>query len=112
MGTGGSAVCSFLFETSATGDLTPWFSFFLHGVAELAAAAERKAEELVDLMEALRNELPEARVPVTTIHLAEHLLEHPYLDTNLAREMLDVSRPTAQKAIDNRPRPAMRCNLL
>lgn len=88
-----------LFAVSATGDLTPWFDFFLEGVREQATAAEERAVELVDVQQRLRNRLLEERAPNSCLRLADHLLANPVVTARRAIDDLGVSPPTAHAAI-------------
>ncbi|MEX1163423.1 MAG: Fic family protein [Nitriliruptor sp.] len=89
-----------LFETSATGDPTPWINFFLDGVAHQSRDAEERTVRLVDLQRDIREELLTARVTNTTVRLAESLLDRPYVTAKRLTGQLNVTLPTAQKAID------------
>lgn len=89
-----------LFETSATGDLTPWMNFFLDGVAHQSKDAEERTVLLVDLQRDIREELLENRVTNTTLRLAESLLDRPYVTARRVTRQFQVTPPTAQKAID------------
>ena len=89
-----------LFETSATGDFTPWFNFFLDGVRNQAIAAEERAVRLVDLQKELRDRLLDARASNTCLRLADHLLSNPIVTGKRAQQVLVVSRPTAHATID------------
>lgn len=89
-----------LLETSATGDLAPWVDFFLDGVAHQSRDAEERAVRLVDLQRNIREELLEAKATNTTLRLAESLLDRPFVTAKRMTKQLDVSFPTAQKAID------------
>lgn len=90
-----------LFETSATGDPIPWINFFLDGVAHQSRDAEERTVTLVDLQHAIREELLAAKVTNTTLRLAESLLDRPYVTTKRVTRQLEVTPPTAQKAIDS-----------
>jgi Fic family protein len=90
-----------LFETSATGDPTPWINFFLDGVADQSRDAEERTVTLVDLQRDIREELLAAKVTNTTLRLAESLLDRPYVTAKRVTRQFDVTTPTAQKAIDS-----------
>lgn len=89
-----------LFETSATGDLTPWINFFLDGVAHQSKDAEERTVRLVDLQRDVRQELLADRATNTTLRLAESLLDRPYITAKRVTRQFQVTPPTAQKAID------------
>ena len=89
-----------LMATSRTGDLVPWITFFLRGVAEQATDAEERTVRLVELQAAVRRELLAARAPISAVRTTELLFSTPYISaTSLATE-LAVTFPTAQSAID------------
>lgn len=90
-----------LFETSATGDPTPWINFFLDGVAHQSRDAEERTVTLIDLQRDIREELLAAKVTNTALRLAESLLDRPYVTTKRVTRQFEVTPPTAQKAIDS-----------
>ena len=89
-----------LFETSATGDPMPWINFFLDGVAEQSRDAEERTVTLVDLQRDIREELLAAKATNTTLRLAGSLLDRPYVTAKRVTRELEVTAPTAHKAID------------
>jgi Fic family protein len=88
-------------QTRHTGDLFPWVDFFLDGVITNARDAEDRTVRLVDLQHGIRHQLLEARATATALRLAERLLDRPYVTAPLVARLLDVTFPTAQKAIDD-----------
>lgn len=89
-----------LFETSATGDPLPWINFFLDGVTHQSRDAEERTVLLVDLQREIREELLETKSTNTALRLAESLLDRPYVTAKRVTKQLDVTAPTAHKAID------------
>ncbi len=89
-----------LLITSQQGDLGPWLRFFLHGVRRQARDAEERTVRLVELQHALRIELLEEGRPNSTVRLAEHLFAVPVITASRTAELLGVTRPTAQAAIE------------
>ncbi len=87
--------------TRQSGDLFPWIDFFLDGVTTNAQDAENRTVRLVDLQQATREQLLEGRLTATALRLAERLLDRPYVTAPLVARLLDVTFPTAQKAIDD-----------
>ncbi len=79
------------------GDWTAWLLFFLAGVAETGRAAVRQAQELMDLREDLRARL--ANEPKALV-LLNALFVNPYTTTAKAAGDLQVTRPTARRALD------------
>jgi Fic family protein len=89
-----------LLFTSQRGDLMPWLGFFLRGVRQQARDAEERTVRLVELQHALRNELLDEGRPNSVIRLAEQLFSTPIVTAARVETLLDVTRPTAQAAID------------
>ncbi len=88
-----------LMSTSRTGDLEPWITFFLHGVATQATDAENRTVRLVELQRELRSELLDEKVTMTVVRTAELLFSTPYVSATRLAEQLNVTYPTAQGAI-------------
>jgi Fic family protein len=88
-----------LFTTSATGELTPWLDFFLTGVVEQAGVSERRTSRLVDIARDLETRLTTAGVSATALRLAAAIIERPYVTAPEVARLLDVTPPTARKAI-------------
>jgi len=88
-----------LMSTSRTGDLEPWLKFFLHGVATQAADAENRTVRLVELQHELRTELLNEKATTTVVRTAELLFSTPYVSASRLAGQLDVTYPTALKAI-------------
>lgn len=89
-----------LLAISQQGDLTPWIDFFLRGIRQQARDAEERTVRLVELQANLRNDLLEEGRPNSVVRLAEHLFSVPIVTAARAEQLLDVTRPTAQAAID------------
>lgn len=87
--------------TRRTSDVFPWLEFFLNGVTRMARAAEDRALRLTDLQRQLRNRLLEGGGTQTAVRLSERLLDLPYVTASRISNQLDVSFPTAQRAIDD-----------
>jgi Fic family protein len=89
-----------LLGTSQRGDLEPWLTFFLRGVRQQARDAEERTVRLVELQHELRDELLGEGRTNSVIRLAEYLFATPIVTANRVRDVLGVTRPTAQAAID------------
>jgi Fic family protein len=89
-----------LLITSQKGDLMPWLAFFLRGVRRQARDSEERTVRLVELQHQLRNELLEEGRPNSVVRLAEQLFATPVVTAARVESMIDVTRPTAQAAID------------
>lgn len=90
-----------LLQTSRTGDIEPWISFFLRAVSAQAKDAEERTVRLVELQSKMRNELLDERVSMTVVRTAELLFSTPYVSATSLAQSLDVTFPTAQSAIDH-----------
>ncbi len=89
-----------LLITSQCGDLMPWIAFFLRGVRQQARDSEERTVRLVELQHQLRNQLLDEGRPNSVIRLAEQLFATPVVTAARVEAMIDVTRPTAQAAID------------
>jgi Fic family protein len=89
-----------LLFTSQKGDLMPWLAFFLRGVRRQARDAEERTVRLVELQHAMRNELLDEGRPNSVVRLAEQLFAIPIVTAARVEAMVEVTRPTAQAAID------------
>lgn len=89
-----------LLVTSQRGDLMPWIAFFLRGVRQQARDSEERTVRLVELQHQLRNQLLDEGRPNSVIRLAEQLFATPVVTAARVEAMIDVTRPTAQAAID------------
>ena len=89
-----------LLSTSQRGDLMPWIAFFLRGVRQQARDSEERTVHLVELQHQLRNQLLDEGRPNSVIRLAEQLFATPVVTAARVEAMIDVTRPTAQAAID------------
>ncbi|MCB2222743.1 MAG: Fic family protein [Actinobacteria bacterium] len=87
-------------ETRFGGSPFAWLDYFLRGVAPYARDAEERTVALVDLQRDLRVGLQEGGATLTTIRLAERLIDRPYVTAPQVARMLDVTFPTAQAAIE------------
>lgn len=88
-----------LLAVSERGAWGEWSAFFLHGVAEQAQDAARRARALLDLQQAWRDRLAEQR-STNVLRLADMLLVRPVLSVPDAQQMLDVTYHTARKTIE------------
>jgi Fic family protein len=89
-----------LLATSQHGDLEPWLEFFLRGVRRQARDAEERTVRLVELQHRLRSDLLDEGRPNSVVRLGELLFSTPVITAPRAEQLLGVTRPTAQAAID------------
>lgn len=78
------------------GDWAGWLRFFLAGVEETAREAVGHAAKILDLHDALRQDLRQKPHAVT---LMEALFANPFVTVNRAAEILSVSYPTARQVV-------------
>jgi Fic family protein len=88
-----------LISTSRTGNIDPWLTFFLRGVAEQAADAEARMVRLVELQAAQRVELQADSASTNVVRAAQHLFTTPYVSATSLTTGLGVTFPTAQACI-------------
>jgi Fic family protein len=85
----------------ADGDWEGWLDFFLDGVATIAEEAVRLARDLFALVAADRVRLlSESGASVAALRLFEALPSHPIVSVASASKILEVTKPTAIKAVD------------
>ncbi len=78
------------------GEWEQWIIYFLNGVVETARQALEQTSRLMDLREVYRQALKDQP---RALNLIDPLLQNPYLTAAKAEEILQVSPPTARKAI-------------
>lgn len=84
-----------------TGDWEGWTRFFVDGVATIANEAVTSARQLFALVaEDRANTLAHLGTSVAAVRLFELLPRHPVVSVAFAIKQLDVSKPTAGRAID------------
>jgi Fic family protein len=83
-------------QVRTDGDWTAWFHFFLAGVELTAREAARQTMQFIDLREEIQRRV---RDKPKALALVDHLFFNPYITVRRAREILDVTAPTARSAI-------------
>lgn len=78
------------------GEWPGWLHYFLNGVAWTARRALRQATQLTDLREELRRKL---RNKMRALALVDELFMNPYMSVTRAERILDVTNPTARRAV-------------
>lgn len=76
-----------------------WIEYFLTGVSEQAREATELADQLLDLQARYRSELTAEGVSTNVLRLIDDLFMNPLVDAKRARQLLDVSAPTARSVI-------------
>lgn len=86
-----------LFRVSTESAWREWLLFFLRGVAEQAQDAVRRVKRIQDLQQDWRGRvMAQGRPAARILDLADHLLVYPFLTVPLAKNVLNVTYPTAQ----------------
>jgi Fic family protein len=88
-----------LLAVSARGDWEAWLSYFLAGVAQQAADALRRSEQINILLDQCRRQLAGTSLKTGTA-LVELLAENPYWSIKRIAERLQVAYTTAQRAVE------------
>lgn len=83
------------------GDWEGWLDFFLDGVATIATESAAAARELFALVSSDRTRvLASPQLSVPAIRLFESLPRHPIVTVAFAMRSLEITAPTATRAID------------
>ena len=83
------------------GDWESWVRFFLEGVASIAKEATETARDLFALVSADRaRALAAPASSVMAVRLFEALGQHPIVTIARVTELLDITKPTATKAVN------------
>jgi Fic family protein len=88
-----------LLRVSTHGDWAAWLRFFLTGIEETAKDATARSRRILALREEYRRRV--GREKTSYLALVEQLFVSPYVDANLAVRVMDVSLPTARRAIES-----------
>jgi Fic family protein len=84
-------------EVRLTGDWEEWLRFFLEGVIQTSDSATQTARSLTALFARHRALLADETATVLRLH--ERLQQHPVISVMAAAQTLNVSHPTATKAL-------------
>jgi Fic family protein len=83
------------------GDWEGWIKYFLEGVNSIAQESADAAKRLYEIVRAARGQLLEhKRASVVGARLVERLPKVPVISIGQVTELLSVTKPTAQKAIE------------
>jgi len=85
-----------LFEVSTSGAWEAWIEFCLRGVAEQARDTTRRYEQLIELHRQFHAKVNESGGSVRLSHLVDQLFLSPVIQVTTARDLLDVTYPTAR----------------
>ena len=78
------------------GDWDSWIIYFLTAISETAQIALRQTAALIDLREGYHHQLRES---LKAAGLIDQLFVNPYMTVKRATQILNVSNPTARKAV-------------
>ncbi len=85
---------------SQRGEWRPWVEFFLRGVTEQAGDAATRARRLVALHDRYRALAVAHQLAPSATQLLDRLFTRPVLSVRGAQDLLGISFPGAQKAVD------------
>lgn len=89
-----------LLAVSKEGDWSGWVKFFLRGVAEQSRDAFQRAVKLLELRKSYRQRLEAKSSSTMPLRLLNELFYIPVISSAQVTKMLEVTTPTALKAID------------
>jgi Fic family protein len=89
-----------LLGVSQRGEWSPWFEFFLRGVAEQSRDATRRTEELLALQQRCIKKIQSVRASALPLRLLDALFIHPVLSISHAAKILQVTPRAARLNID------------
>ncbi len=95
-----SAYYEHLRAVSTSGQWRSWIVFFLRGVDEQSEDAVRRCRRLLTLLERYKKLVQTTRKSALLMKLIERLFDSPYITVPQARDVLEVSYPTARKYVD------------
>jgi Fic family protein len=83
------------------GEWEEWLAFFLEGVTNVSLEATDTARSIVAMREDHRNRITNnfGRATSNGLKILEMLYSRPYIDSNIVRETLNISFPTASDLI-------------
>jgi Fic family protein len=87
-----------LFNVSAKGDWETWIEFCLRGTIVQAEDAIVRSDALIRLKDDWTSRITDGNIRLIT--LIDSLFTQPVLTTTIARNLTNVSQPTAQSDID------------
>lgn len=89
-----------LMRVSQEGDYHSWLRFFLEGVETQSRDAVERAGKLVHLRQRYREALLDMDATPTTLQVLDALFARPVISIPEAADTMDVTYPTAKKAIE------------
>ena len=90
-----------LSEVRTEGNWEEWITFFLQGVSDVACESAQAARSLFEIvLEARQKVISHRRASIVSLKLLETLPKTPIVSVGQVTELLSVTKPTAQKAID------------
>ncbi len=88
-----------LLDTTITGNVEPWVSFFAEAVANRASAASKTIKDLLAVRTEILQMLKEDRAKGMILDLAGDLIGYPRISVSQTADLYDVSYPAANAVI-------------
>ena len=85
------------------GDFEEWIKFFIEGICEISEDAIMSIQKIVELK---KNDVEKIRSfskgnISNLLSVYDYLLKHPFLEADDVKDLLDLSKPTINKILDN-----------
>jgi len=85
------------------GDFEEWIEFFIQGICEVSEDAIMSIQKIVELK---KNDMDQIRLfskgnMSNLLAVYDYLLKHPFLEAGDVKDLLDLSKPTISKILDN-----------
>ena len=85
------------------GEFEEWIKFFINGICEISEDAITSIQKIIELkkkdMEKFRN-FPNGNIS-NLLLVYEYLLKHPFIETEDIKNLIDVTKPTINKLLEN-----------
>lgn len=85
------------------GEFEEWIKFFIDGICEISEDAITSIQKIIELkkkdMEKIRN-FPNGNIS-NLLLVYEYLLKHPFIETEDIKNLIDVTKPTINKLLEN-----------
>lgn len=90
-----------LTKVRQTGDLMPWFKFFLVGVIETAKSSIQAFDSILKLQQDVENKIQSLGSQAGAAHkIINQMYQHPLMNVSKAKEVTGLSFPSVYKLID------------
>jgi cell filamentation protein, protein adenylyltransferase len=88
-----------LLHVSQRGTWQEWIQFFLRGTSDQAREAAERSRLLLDLRQQFQEKIRAKRASALAARLVDHLFKSPAMTVPLAKDLLKVSYPSANLAV-------------